>query len=359
MAEGERTEAPTPRRLQELKSQGSVVRSTELNTALGLLAGAVTLRFAGPTIFETLRSSLKTTLLHPASFVAEPEELRVLWFEMAMDVVSLVIPIMLAVMVAGVFSNLIQVGPTLNASLAGPKLSRVNPLSGFKRVFGMQGLSELVKSLLKLLVIGAVIYHALEGEQGTVLMLLRRDIVGASTWLAAMSADIMVRVGAAFLILAGLDYLYQRWQFMRNAKMTREQLKEELRSTEGSPEVRARMRQYARTLAMGRMMKAVPTADVIITNPTHLAVAIKYEMGSRAPKVVAKGPNLLAEKIKSIARESGIPIIENRPLAQALYKAVDVGGEIPAALYQVVAEVLAFVYRTRMPRGVVGSMRPA
>lgn len=357
MPEGERSEAPTPRWLQEIRKRGDVVRSSEFNTAVGLLAGAVTLRFIGPMVFEKMRLTLEATLLHPTAFAFDPDSIRFVGLDQTIAAAMTIVPLMLVVMVAGIASNLIQVGMMFNPSLAAPRPSRINPISGFKRLFSAQGLVELAKAGVKLLIIGGVIYQALQEQQGAILMLLRRDLLGGTAWLADLSADIMVRVGAVFLVLAGADYIFQRWQFMKNARMTKEQLKEELRSTEGSPEMRARMRQYARTLAMSRMMRDVPTADVIITNPTHLAVAIKYEMGSRAPKVIAKGPNLLAERIKQIARDKSIPIIENRPLAQALYQAVEVGAEVPAQLYQVVAEVLAFVYRLRAPRTFAAAAR--
>ncbi|MBI4214332.1 MAG: flagellar biosynthesis protein FlhB [Chloroflexi bacterium] len=347
---GERTEAPTPRWLQQIRHRGDVARSTEVTTAVGLLAAALTLRVVGPTIVDGLEEILKTALLHPNAFSTDPDAVRFLSIDLVLKGTMGMAPLLLAIMVAGIFSNLIQVGGMFTPSHIAPKYSRVDPLAGLRRLFSLQGLVELGKSAIKLIVIAAVIYQTISGEQGRLLMLLRGDVVGGFAWFADLSADVMVRVGVVFLVLSGADYLFQRWQFMRQAKMTREQLKEEMRSTEGSPEMRQRMRQAARTLAMSRMMQAVPTADVVITNPTHLAVAIKYEMGSRAPKVIAKGPNLLAERIKQIARNAGVPIVENRPLAQALYKAADVGAEIPAALYQVVAEILAFVYRLRAPR---------
>jgi flagellar biosynthesis protein FlhB len=347
---GERTEAPTPRRLQELKHQGSVIRSTDFNTAVSLLAGAVALRFIGPSVVEKMQELLKAAIEHPGSMMMDPDSVRFFALDTGLAAGLTIVPLLLAVIIAGVCTNWIQVGTMFNVSAAAPKFNRINPISGFQRLLSMQGMVEMGKSCAKLLIAGGVIYSTVQDQQGAIVLLVSRDLMSAASWLADLSVDVMIRVGVVFLVISAADYVFQRHQFMKNAKMTKEQVKEEMKSSEGSPEMKARMRQVARSLTMNRMMSDAATADVIITNPTHLAVAIKYEMGSRAPKVVAKGPNLIAERIKQIARDKSIPIIENRPLAQALYKAVEVGDEVPAQLYQVVAEILAFIYRLRAPR---------
>lgn len=350
MADGERTEAPTPRWLGRLRNQGNVARSTEVPIAITLLVGALTLRLLVPMTVDSLTNLLRVSLLHPSTLSTDLDALRFEALDLMLRAGLLVAPLFLAVMVSGVISNLIQVGGMFTPSIVLPQTSRINPLAGLKRIFSLQGLAEFAKSVAKLTVIGAVVYQALSSQQGTIIMLLRTDLMSGAAWTVALGADLMLRVAVAFMVLAAGDYLFQRWQFSRRSKMTKEEAKEEMRSTEGSPEIRQRMRQFARTLALRRMMTSVPSADVVITNPTHLAIALKYEMGSRAPRVLAKGERLIAERIKELARAANVPIIENKPLAQALFRAVEVGSEIPAAFYQVVAELLAYVYRLRGPR---------
>lgn len=354
MPEGDRSEAPTARRLQDLRQKGEVVRSNEFNVAVALLTGTVALRLIVPGVVEQIEMLLRSTLLSPTRTPLDVDSARFFAIDVLMRAMTPMAPLFLAIVIAAVLSNLIQVGPLATPSAVAPKFSRMDPIAGFKRIFSLSGFVELGKAGLKLIVIAAVIYHTLSGQMDTMLMLARRDAFGGVAWLTELASDVMLRVGVVFLLLAGADYLFQRWQYMRRARMTKEEVKEELRSTEGSPEMRNRLRNYARSVAMSRMMLDVPTADVVITNPTHIAIALKYDVGTQAPRVIAKGERLIAERIKQIARTANIPIIENKPLAQALFRAVEVGDEIPSAFYQVVAEVLAFVYRLRVPR-----LRPA
>ncbi|HEY3117827.1 MAG TPA: flagellar biosynthesis protein FlhB [Chloroflexota bacterium] len=350
MADGERSEAPTPRHLDRLRHQGNLPRSQEIPVAVSLLAGAITLRLSGPQIVDSLTNTLRTSLLHPASVSTDLDALRFQLTDLALHAALLLAPLFLVAMVVGVVSNLVQVGALFTPNAIMPQASRMSPIAGIKRLVSIMGLVEFAKSVVKLVVITAVVYQALSTQQETILTLLRTDLMSGMSWTVALAADLMMRVAVAFLFLAAADYVFQRWQFTRRSKMTKEETKEELKSTEGSPEIKRRMRQYARTLALRRMMQSVPSADVVITNPTHLAIALKYELGSRAPRVLAKGERLIAERIKELARSAGIPIVENKPLAQALYRSVDVGGEIPGAFYQVVAELLAYVYRLKGPR---------
>lgn len=346
---GERTEAPTPRWIDRLRHQGNLARSSEVSIAVSLLAAAATLRVFGPTMIQTLEDMLRVSLLHPSAVAGNIEALRFQAIEVTLRTGIILAPLFLVIMVSGVVSNLVQVGGLFTPSVILPQASRISPLAGFKRLISLQGLAELGKALAKLVIIGVVVYQALSTQQQAILMLLRQDLMSGAAWTAALASELTLRVAVVFLVLAAGDYLFQRWQFSRRSKMTREEAKEEMRSTEGSPEIKQRMRQYARTLALRRMMRAVPSADVVITNPTHIAIALKYEVGSRAPRVLAKGERLIAERIKEIARSAGVPLVENKPLAQALFRAADIGAEIPAAFYQVVAEILAYVYRLRGP----------
>jgi flagellar biosynthetic protein FlhB len=251
-------------------------------------------------------------------------------------------------MFVGVASNLAQVGFLLTLTPLKPDFSRVNPLEGFKRLFSRRSLVELVKSLAKLTIIGFVIYRVLSGR---VEMLMALPLIPwpASIFLVMGAVfDAGIWAAAVLLGLALVDYGYQRFAFEQQIRMSREEIKEEFKQTEGNPVIRQRVRQLQRAVAQRRMMQAVPKADVVITNPTHYAVALQYDAKSmRAPRVVAKGQDLIAQQIRRIAQEHDVPLMENKPLAQALYKACEVGAEIPGDLYAAVAELLAFVYRLR------------
>jgi flagellar biosynthesis protein FlhB len=358
---GEKTESATPRRRQEARERGQVLKSTEVNTAALLVAGAAFLQWVWP----SMTRSLTDLTLHSfeASVMADlsQPEVQSKGLGLALFGLRLVGPFLLGLMAVGVVSNLAQVGFLLSGQSIKPQFSRVNPLDGAKRLLSTRTLVELVKTIAKVLIIGGFAWQALS-DKGAMLVSLadmQPGMAGAAITGAVMA--VVWKVAIAFVCVAAADYLYQRWFFERSLRMSKEEIKEELKQSEGDPHIRARLRQRARALARQRMMSEVPRADVVITNPTHFAVAIRYEAGMDAPQVIAKGERLIAQHIKKIAREHGIPTIENRPLAQALYKACKVGQAVPPELYRAVAEVLAFVYKlrpTRAPTG-YGAATPA
>jgi flagellar biosynthetic protein FlhB len=263
-----------------------------------------------------------------------------------------VVPVFLLMMGLGLAANFVQVGFLLTLKPLQPDFSRMNPLEGAKRLFSKRSLVELAKSLAKLAIVIFVVYQVLHGRMDALMALPLIPWPGSIVVVLGMVFDAGIWAGAVLLLLALLDYGYQRMSFEKQIKMSREEIREEFKQTEGNPVIRQRIRQLQRAAAQRRMMQAVPQADVVITNPTHFAVALQYDAKSmRAPRVIAKGQDLIAQQIKKVAAEHGVPMMENKPLAQALYKTCEIGQEIPGDLYAAVAEVLAFVFRLRMRPG--------
>jgi flagellar biosynthesis protein FlhB len=264
---------------------------------------------------------------------------------LAVRLVLALCPFLLGMMLVAIVINLVQVGFFVNMEKLQPKLEQLNPLKGLKKIFGAgQGVVTMLMNLLKVSLIGIVVYSAVHDRMGQIAgsQLLTHEQIFALG--AKILYDIALRVAVLLLVLAILDYAYQRYKIEKQLKMTKQEVKEEMKKMEGDPHIKARRRQIAQQRATQRLKQDVPTADVIVTNPTHYSIAIKYEAGMTAPKVVAKGVDFLALRIREIAGESGIPILERPPLARALYKHVEVGQEIPEQFYSAVAEILAYVY---------------
>jgi flagellar biosynthetic protein FlhB len=254
--------------------------------------------------------------------------------------------------------NYSQVGFLFTMEPLQPKFGKMNPLTGFKRVFlSKHSFMEMLKGLFKVAIVGFVAYAATNDVMADSLSLADSDASAIMKFMAAVSLKVGLKVGLAFFVLAAGDYIFQRFEFEKSLRMTKQEVKEEAKQSEGDPQIKGRIRTIQRQIAYRRMMQDVPKADVVVTNPTHYAVAIKYEMGKMgAPKVVAKGLDLIAQRIKEIAKEHNVPIVEDRPLAQMLYKTVDVGEEVPEKLFQAVAQVLAYVFRLRESRRSTFSM---
>ncbi len=344
----DRTEPPTARRIREARDEGRVARSQELNAAASLLVGAWLLQSAGGrliTDIQCLLVSAVTTL--PSTDISGTWLLDLI----LTDVLRLapgVAMIVLGLLFTGVAVTIAQTGLLFAHKKLRFDLNKLNPLQGLKRLFSAQGLSELIKALLKLVVVLWVSYTFLRSRVVELLGMGQTDFHTALHNWANLAITLALRVGSAYLLLALTDYAYQRWQYMRSLRMTKEEVKEEIKQQEGDPKIRSRIRSQQRRLAMSRMMSKVPQADVVITNPTHLAIAVQYDpqqMG--APRVLAKGAYRIAERIVSIAREHRIHVTQNIPVARAIYQGVDVDQEIPSELYAAMAEILAYVYRLR------------
>jgi flagellar biosynthetic protein FlhB len=345
----ERTERATAKRRMEARKQGQVALSREVPSALILIAVLGVFYFAGSRLLDDLTrlfgesfGQLHTTRLRTVSDAAA------LISALFRSCLLLLAPVILPLLVAGVAGNLLQIGFEIHAGPLAPKLSKMNPLTGLKRIVSMRGLVELVKSLVKVLFIGAIAWSVVSGYLADFPTLVRRDIAGIWEFTHTAAYRILFYVCLAMVVLAVLDYAYQRWQHEENLKMTKQEVRDERKQTEGDPQIKSRIRSLQRQAAYHRMIAEIPTADVVITNPTHLAIALRFDPAEmNAPQVVAKGADHVAARIRDIAREHGVPLVENKPLAQSLYRLADPGDYIPVELYRAVAEVLAYVYRLK------------
>jgi len=344
----EKTEKATPKRRAEARQKGQVARSRELSSVAVLGVALILFYFAGAWLVDQLGREVSTSIGAIAARARQDADMATWALQSGWGYLRLILPIMGAVAVAAIVVNLLQVGFLFSSEPVMPQLSRIDPLKGAQRLFSRQSLAELLKSLGKIAVVGWVAYLTLKGEMDKLPPLVDLSCGQISLYLGNTMVKVMVRGFWVMLVLALLDYGYQRWEYERNLMMSKQELKEEYRQTEGDPLIRGRIRSIRRAMARRRMMAEVPKADVVITNPEHVAVALRYDAKTMAaPTVVAKGANLLAQRIKDVAREHGVPLMEDKPLAQNLYRWVNVGAEIPAALYRAVAAILAHVYRLK------------
>ena len=359
----DKTEAPSSRRLEEAREEGRVVRSQELNTAAILLAGAYLLQGPGAQLGIALKQVVTTSLVDLSG-----NELTSVWLlKMAYSAGWQVLPsvgmIIVGLLFTGVVVTLGQTNFLWATKKMGFDFNRVNPLEGFKRLFSSHGLIELLRSLLKLGWVSWFAYAYLQANWAELIALPQYDLSTAISRFVAISLGLAIRVGSMYLILAVADYAYQRWDLYKSLKMSKDEVKEEYKRSEGDPMLKNRVRNMQRQMARGRMMANVPKATVVVTNPTHLAIAIEYSEGMSAPRVLAKGPFRVAQRIVALAKENNIPVVQNIPLARAIYKTIEVGQEISPELYVAMAEVLAYVYKlrgksTNIPMKTAASMHP-
>ena len=345
----ERTEKATSKRREEARRKGQVAQSRELPSVLILMTAMGFFYFAGTWVFWNMSEVVGGIY----------QQLDTLRFEAISDVSALaasifskvlliLIPFFMAVLIAGLGANIGQIGFEMHSEPMRPKLSKFNPISGLKRLVSLKALVELVKSLLKILIIGLIAIAVVKKEMTKFPALMQQEVGDVLVYIGKVAFEIFFYACLALIILAVLDYVYQRWQYEENLKMTKQEVKDERKQTEGDPKVKGRIRKAQLEMAARRMMAAVPDADVVITNPVHLAVALKFDAEQMvAPTVIAKGAGPVAQKIREVAREHQVPIVEDKPLAQALHKMVEIGEFIPVELYRAVAEVLAYVYRLK------------
>lgn len=368
MADPSRSETATPRRRQEAREKGQIAKSPDLVAALVMLAGFGILSWRGEAFFANL-SALFTRLWSEHGYKLEftSEGLRNAAVTGGFFFFSALGPLVLGLWVVAVLANVVQFGIVFSGHPLIPKLSNLNPVQGFQRIFSQRMAFEFVKSIVKILILALIGYLTVAAEWPRLMHGAAAGPGGVFLETERVSVLVGLRISAALLFLAALDYAYQRWQFEESLKMTRQEVRDELRQLEGDPLIKARIRQIQREMARRRMFEEVPRADVIITNPEHLAVALRYDgEAMRAPRVVAKGAGVIAERIREIGRSHGVTIVENKPLAQALVKVARIGDEVPPQFYQAVAEVIAYVYQvTRREnllvpgaRGVSGTPSP-
>ncbi|MBQ1510324.1 MAG: flagellar biosynthesis protein FlhB [Selenomonadaceae bacterium] len=345
-ADGEKTEEPTAKKREDARKKGQVGKSQELNTAFVLLVGFFVVKLLWEHIYVEISNYMMYIYGHLMQNV-DTESVLQLFIGIVILLAKTVFPIMISIMLIGLAINFFQVGLNFNTESIGFKLDKLNPINGFGRIFSKRTLVELVKSIFKIIVIGFFLYNYLKDEIPFMPQFIYYDLGTSLQEISKILFAMVFQVIAVIIIMAVLDYAYQKWQTTQDLKMTKQEVKDEMKQSEGDPQIKGKIRQKQRQMAMSRMMQEVPKADVIVTNPTHFAVALQYHQGMTAPLVVAKGQDLVAQKIKDAAREHDVPIVENKPLARALFFSVEIGDIVPPELYQAVAEVLAYVYRLK------------
>ena len=346
--DGEKTHDPTPHRRREAREQGQVAKSQDLGSALLLLIAALTLMVAGGNLVHYMEEYTRGQLGGHAWITISSGDVTHHWNATLFALGKRMLPILLLVFIGAIVVNVMQVGFIFLPDKLAPDISRVNPLKGLQRIFSMQGLMRLAFGLFKMTVIAAVAFWVLYGKFEQVLTLSKMPLDEAAAFIFDTLLWTAVKIAIALLILAILDYAFQKWKHEQDLKMTTQELREEMKNLEGNPEVKMRRRQVQRQMAENRTKQAVPTADVVVTNPTELAIAIKYDPEKMAaPIVVAKGAGVMAKRIRKLALENGIPIVEKKPLAQALYREVEIDHPIPQDKYAAVAEILAYVYQLK------------
>ncbi len=344
----EKTEEPTQKKIKESREKGQVLQSKEVNSAFMLLGAFISLRLLGGflgNIIQRLTLYVYEEYLN-INYLFSITNIYKLMLTALYYMMMMIIPLAAICLIIGLVCSYMQVGYLFTTKTLEVKFSKLNPIEGFKRMFSMKSVFELVKSLIKIVFVGMVVFNYAEGQLDTIFNTMSMDTVLIIKTLVDLTIQIGLRAGMVLVALALLDYLYQRYEHNKGLKMTKQEVKEEYKQVEGNPQIKSKIKEKQRQISMRRMMQDVPKADVIITNPTHFAIAIKYDPSiSDAPLVVAKGMDIIAQRIKEIASENNVPMVENKPLARSLYDAVQVGQIIPQDMYQAVAEVLAYVYQ--------------
>ncbi|MDR3493602.1 MAG: flagellar biosynthesis protein FlhB [Ancalomicrobiaceae bacterium] len=345
--EEDKTEEPSQKRLDEAVQRGDVVKSIEVATFFGLAATTALVAWMSSGIGKTLMLSLSALIGHADEVPMDHAGLAAVYLELGKTVaLALGLP-MLMFMVAGVVGNMVQHRIVWSLEPLMPKLSKVSPLAGLKRLFSKDSLVNLVKGLIKIFVVGAAMWLAIRPELRRLDGIVAAEPIGILEITQRLAIKLMTAVMVVMAVVAGADYLYQRQRWIHRLRMSRHEMKEEFKQQEGNPEIKQKLRQIRQARSRRRMMAAVPSSTVVIANPTHYAVALAYEPGMRAPKCVAKGVDLIALKIREVAEKAEVPVIENPPLARALHKSVEIDAEIPEEHYRAVAEVVGYVMKLR------------
>ncbi|MDQ7778498.1 MAG: flagellar biosynthesis protein FlhB [Planctomycetota bacterium] len=345
------TEPATPRRRQEARERGHVARSVDLSGAVVLLAAMLALSWFGDDLYDQLAGYTRNVFATLDEAEITQDNATAMLLGVVWVTVKMVLPIVLTILALALAANLAQTGFVFSGHPLMPDLAKLNPVDGLLRLFSVRSLARLLGSMFKLTVIAVVAYVTLVDERMRIASLAEVSVGVIARTIVDLSLLVGFRTALALLVLAILDYGYQRWQYERDLRMTRKEIIEELRRLEGDPKIRERRRAIQRQLAMRRMMAQVPKATVVVTNPTEIAVAIRYKADEPPPRVVAKGTGLIAERIRRIAEDSDVPIHEDRELARALFRAVDVGQYVPTEFYKAVALIFAYLHK-------VGKLKP-
>ncbi len=345
----DRTEKPTPKKLADARKKGQVAQSREIPSAMILLASLGFFYFAGGFMFQRLEGLIAGSYLQlndPVLQNALSASALARWcFD---EVLVILMPIMLTLMVVGILANVSQFGFLIKEDALMPDFKKINPLSGLRRLVSLKSLVELGKSVFKIIFIGSIAYLILKQDLDVIPTLTQMEVAHIMVFTGESAFKIAFFVCLGLIVLAATDFAYQRWQHQKELMMTKQEIKEERKLMDGDPQIKSRIRSMQIEMARRRMMEMVPEADVVITNPTHLAIAIQFDAETMAaPTVVAKGADHMAQRIRETAQTHDVPLVENKPLARSLYKTTEIGDPVPVELYQAIAEVLAYVYRLK------------
>lgn len=344
--ESQQTEEPTQRRLEQAHEQGDIVSSGEVTTFILLIGGTLGVAIFAPSAGGEMLKLFRTFLAGSDQIAVDGGALQGLMAHLLIKLAIVVGPMLALLMACGIAANVVQHRPGFSFERITPKFSKISPMSGFKRLFGFDGVMTIIKGLFKIAIVGTAIWTQLRPEMSTLESMLTQTPAAVAGDMGRLWFKLMLATLAAMAVIAGADYMYQRFQFLKRNRMSKQEVKEEFRQTEGDPQVKGRLKQIRLERARRRMIAEVPKATVVITNPTHYAVALKYESGkTAAPICVAKGVDALALRIREKAKEHEVPVVENPPLARALYATVEIDEAIPAEHYKAVAQVIGYVMK--------------
>ncbi|MDR1669707.1 MAG: flagellar biosynthesis protein FlhB [Oscillospiraceae bacterium] len=349
---GEKTEKATPKKREDARKKGQVLKSAEINTAVLTISMFVIIFVMGGWISDGAGALLKSFIgrigdvgAPPTAADASAAFVQALW-----QLIWLLLPVLIVALVMGILVNVAQIGFLFTGETIKPKLSKINPLQGFKRIFSMRSVVEMLKAVLKITLMSVIVYQEFSKHFGSFAGMMRLTPGQSAANIISMAMGVAIKACAVLIGIGLADLLYQWWEYERNLKMSREEIKQEIKQLEGDPLIRGKRKEKQRQMSMMRMMRAIPQADVVITNPTHYAVAVQYnEKVTDAPVVLAKGKDRVALKMREVAAQHRVEIVENKPVAQALYVSCEIGHKIPPELFAAVAEILAYVYKKRHP----------
>ena len=345
---GEKTEKATPQKRQESKRKGQVAKSAEIPSALIMIGGVMLLSFLGGWLLDQIMAIYRINFTQYINWEWTSSNVRTLFEQMTVNAVKIMAPIMLAAVVFGILGNYVQVGSMFTTEPLKMQLNRLDPVQGAKRIFSIRALVELAKSLMKIAIIGFAAFSVLWAERDELFLLSQKTLGASLSFIGGLTIKLALIAAAILMVLAIFDYMYQKYEFEKNIRMSKQDIKDEYKKSEGDPLIKQKIKERQRSMSMNRMIQDLPNSDVLITNPTHYAIAIQYDAETmEAPKVIAMGKDHLALKIKEKAKELDIVIMENKPLARALYAQVEVGDSVPEDLFLAVAEVLAYIYRLK------------
>ncbi|MCL2219378.1 MAG: flagellar biosynthesis protein FlhB [Chitinispirillia bacterium] len=337
----EKSEAPTAKKREDTRKKGNVAKSTDINSVFVLLAAIFMLRISGPWMLESFEMSLRDCMEMFSITDMSVQRLIKIGQDSIILTIKLMLPILGAVFLAGLIANLIQIGWLITFDPIMPKLSKINPLSGIKRLFSLRSVIETVKNILKIIIIGYIAYITIKSEYEILIALADASVAAIWNFILVSTFDIFIRTALVLIVIAIADYSYQRYDHVKKIKMTHQEIKEEHKQMEGDPKVKGRIRRLQMEMSQRRMMDSVPQASVVVTNPTHLAIALRYDAAKdEAPVVVAKGADAVAQRIKKVALENDIPVREDVALARALYPKVEVGMVLPAEFWNAIISIL-------------------